>query len=375
MPVAALRAAHDRAHWEVPGRNLAVGVRMAGDTLDVHFLSRSVGELTWPILPPQDAVKAYILPMHEGVYVPTGDAGWRDYLAHRHGLSTTGDLSLPLWGLDCGTRTLTYILTNPFDNEMAFRTVGLGRGIEARLTHSFTRPWKVREYGVRISIGPANPIEPALRYRNWLVSTGHFVAMREKMTRVPEARKLLGAMHAYLWGDGISLQMLDALHAGGVDRCWLGADGWERLQAHPEVIRRAKALGYLIAPYDSYDSVHSPDAGPDDTWETAQFDRALYETGAIVGPDGRKRPGFQHKGYMLSPLVAQPYVERRVSGLRRTLASNSWFIDCDAFGELFDDYSPQHPASQADDVAARLRRMAWMRDTFGLVIGSEGGAT
>jgi hypothetical protein len=58
----------------------------------------------------------------------------------------------------------------------------------------------------------------------------------------------------------------------------------------------------------------------------------------------------------------------------RALPCNSWFIDCDAFGELFDDYSPLHPATQEEDMQARLARMAWIRDTHGLVVGSEGGS-
>jgi hypothetical protein len=53
---------------------------------------------------------------------------------------------------------------------------------------------------------------------------------------------------------------------------------------------------------------------------------------------------------------------------------DSWFIDCDAYGDLEDDYSPLHRATQEDDMRARLERMAWIRDTYGLVIGSERGA-
>jgi hypothetical protein len=53
---------------------------------------------------------------------------------------------------------------------------------------------------------------------------------------------------------------------------------------------------------------------------------------------------------------------------------NSWSIDCDAFGDLYDDYSPAHPATQEDDMNARLSRMAWVRDRIGAVIGSEGGS-
>ena len=77
---------------------------------------------------------------------------------------------------------------------------------------------------------------------------------------------------------------------------------------------------------------------------------------------------------MLSPLAARPAVEQRVTALMHEFRCNSWFIDCDAAGELYDDYSPRHPATQLADMAARLARMAWIRDTFTAVIGSEGGS-
>ena len=102
----------------------------------------------------------------------------------------------------------------------------------------------------------------------------------------------------------------------------------------------------------------------------------FYETGAIVNADGTKNRGFKKKGYHLSPLVAQPYVEDRVNGIVAQMPTdfNTWFIDCDAYGELFDDYSSSHPATQLDDMNARLARIAWIRDTHKMVVGSEGGA-
>jgi hypothetical protein len=178
------------------------------------------------------------------------------------------------------------------------------------------------------------------------------------------------------WGDGFSVKMMDAFAEAGLDRLWLGANSWQAGCNHPQAVARAEELGYLVGPYDSYDSVHDPDAGADDTWETAQFDRALYETGGMVKWNGEKRTGFQRKGYHLSPIAARPYVEKRVNGIFEVLPApfNSWFIDCDAYGNLFDDYSELHPGTAEDDMNARLDRMAWIRDTFRLVIGSERGA-
>ena len=170
------------------------------------------------------------------------------------------------------------------------------------------------------------------------------------------------------------MKMLERFAESGLDRLWLGVDSWQEGFRHPTAVAKAKELGYLVGPYDSYHSIHHPNEK--DTWETAQFDLSLYESGAIVNADGRKNRGFKKKGYHLSPIVAQPYVEARVDGIVAQMPTdfNSWFIDCDAYGELFDDYSTSHPATQVDDMNARLTRIAWIRDTYNMVVGSEGGA-
>ncbi len=172
------------------------------------------------------------------------------------------------------------------------------------------------------------------------------------------------------WGNGTSPKMIQQLVAAGFDRLWLGSDGWNGFIDRPETVAAAKRAGYLIGPYDSYHSIHRPNEP--DTWETTQFGPGLYESGAIVNADGSKRRGFKQKGFLLSPDAARPFVERRVSGLMAAFHANSWFIDCDGFGDYFDDYSDKHPATQQSDLQSRMARMAWIRDTYGTVIGTEG---
>lgn len=490
--------------WKLPDRSLEVAVRLEGEELLVGFHSEKEGSFTWPVVPPNAAVNGWILPMFEGVYVPADDAKWISFLEKQSPLSTTEGLGLPFWGLNCGDFTVTWILTNPFNNELTFENRN-GR-LGAQFKHEFTRNSTVKEFGFVIRVGKASPIEPAKIYRQWLQPRGEFVSMKEKIRRTPEAEKLLGAAHVYLWGDeilstddikdwkgfakqlatqgsatnaspgrhiwsamkpeirkmvaalggmqwidrytksqiaeelgrllarrdfyyvekpltrpsanlspadgerdavrglsvltdaevcrrncqllaaafpgllappedwgdGVSPKMISRLAAAGIDRLWLGVDGWDGLLRRPETVEAAKKHGYLIGPYDSYHSIHSPTATGDNTWPTAQFDQQLYDTGAIVQADGTKRKGFKQKGFVLSPAAARPYVEKRVGRLMNAFHANSWFIDCDGFGEYFDDYSEAHPATQQSDLRERCSRMAWIRDTHGAVIGSEG---
>ena len=494
--------------WKLPERSLTVHVEWIRDSLTIEFIhddpANDPQNFTWPVIENTESIRGYIFPFFEGSYVPKDDLTWRDFLRDRGPINTTAGLSMPFWGLDLGERTLTYILTNPFNNKIHFNetpTSDLGM----RVSHAFTPNWERKRYGVRLSLGTASPVAPAKQYRQWLIENGEFVSFAEKIKRVPEAEKLLGAAHVYLWGgkllsqydvtdwkafatelsfaddentvetvrklifsqlnteaqevlqdvartdsssnysrrvvsraisqqleksdfynasvwaamplapeteklvsrdvstlslmevyrrncllfyaafpdtlrhpdewgDGLSVKLLERLAESRLDRLWLGVDSWQDGFRHPTAVAKARELGYLIGPYDSYHSIHHPNEK--DTWETAQFDLSLYEAGAIVNADGTKNRGFKKKGYHLSPLVARPYVEDRVNGIVAQMPTdfNTWFIDCDAYGELFDDYSPSHPATQLDDMNARLARIAWIRDTHNMVVGSERGA-
>jgi hypothetical protein len=371
-PVEAVERTNSEVSWELSAKKVRVSFRTDGDALLVSFLSREPGEFTWPMVGEDPGVQAYILPLAEGSYVPSDDSRWLAHLVGLSPMSATEALSMPFWGLAFPDCTLTYMLTNQFNNALAFE--GCGGRTAMRFTHEFTRNWERKEYGFIIRVGPPSPLEPARQYRRWLTEEGQFVSLPDKIQQVPQAEKLLGAAHIYLWGDGVSVDMIEKLAALGCERLWLGLASWQGGFQHPDAIRSAKDVGYLIGAYDSYHGIHDPDS--QDASNTVRFDRHLYETGPILTADGSKIPGYLGRGYQLSPIAAWPYVKRRVTRLMADLPEpfNSWFIDCDAYGEVFDDYSELHPATQQDDVQARLHRMAWIRDTYGLVIGSEGGA-
>ena len=173
------------------------------------------------------------------------------------------------------------------------------------------------------------------------------------------------------WGGGVSLKQLEKFKENGLDRLWLGLDSWKDGARHPDFVKEAIKSGYLTGPYDSYHSIHDPE---NPGWETAVFDMDLYEKGPVVKADGTKKSGFMGRGYILSSLAALPYVKDRVSNIMNEITFNSWFIDCDAYGELFDDYSPFHRGKKEDDMNARCERMKWISESYNLVVGSEKGA-
>jgi len=500
-----LEQADRAARWKLPDQGLIVAVELDEKDLHVRIRSETERTFTWPVLKQQAPFEALIWPRAEGVYIPLDNTRWMSYLVEHGDWDTLESLSMPFWGFDGGNFMLTYIATCPYNNTIRFSREE--DTLRASFTHEFTRFQKPKEYGFVISLGQNNsPVEPAQRFRRWLIENGQFVSMQEKIKTIPRAERLLGAAHVYLWGDGlftrhdvparkwrplcqelirqaaqpqpsvgkrcklqmpaerweqvvqladtewpdkyqktevagaiseilarkdfyeprswsalalpdeatallarnrddlttaqrcrlnslllhaafanfmkapddwgdgVSTKMLERFKDAGFDRLRLCVSGWEGIEKRPDVAKRADEMGYLFGTYDSFHSIHDPALqGTDNTWPTAQFDKELYECGKILRKDGTPVGGFKGVGAKLSPLAARPYVEQRVRRNMANVAYSYYFVDCDAYGEVYDDYSPLHRAGQADDAAARIDRMRWIGETFRVPIGSEGG--
>ena len=174
------------------------------------------------------------------------------------------------------------------------------------------------------------------------------------------------------WGDGVSLDILNEMNNAGIKKAWIGLNEWKPAFINPDFVEKANEMGYLIAPYDDYHSIHQPGK---ESWNTAAFDdSSLYESATVSRKDGRKYAAFLGIGRKLNPTLALPLVMKRVDGiLNQGIKFNSWFIDCDGTGEFLDDYTTGRMTSQEDDQNARIKRMEWISHEKNMVIGTEVG--
>lgn len=173
------------------------------------------------------------------------------------------------------------------------------------------------------------------------------------------------------WGEGLSRKMIDALQGAGLRRLWLGVPEWKAGYAHPEAIAAARTAGYLIGPYDSYDTA-LPTNG-DASWTTAHLGEDAFRRCGVMKQDGSRQHGFKGNGVYTNPACVRPLMEARVRSLQQASGYNSWFLDVDATGMLFDDHDPAKRTSQRQDAANRVAGMRWLGRQLGIVVGSEGG--
>ncbi|MEQ7918924.1 glycoside hydrolase [Xanthomonas sp. WHRI 1810A] len=191
----------DRGVWQL-------AAQLDQRELRLSIKAREAGVLDF-LKQPGDAMgKALIWPLAEGHYVPRGDLVWQRFLVDQGPINTTQDLSLPLWGMDHGAFTLNWLMTNPFNNRLELSADADALAISAR--HAFTALDPTAPLTFRLVLGDADPLFGARRYRQWLMESGRYETLDDKLKNVPQGRKLLGAAHVYVWGNDL-LDVKDVL--------------------------------------------------------------------------------------------------------------------------------------------------------------------
>lgn len=353
---------------------ISVRIARKGERLSVRFESAKDATLDWPITGASANLSAFILPQGEGLYLPLNDPDWIRRFQDRC-LGLTGNLSMPFWSYATKGRTLTFHVSPEPRADLCIKAH------DSRLSATLSREFRALDGNVPLEIdigfGDASPLAPAFEYRARLIETGAFTRLVTKIERNPEVGRLLGAQHFYVWGEGRSPAFVADLVKLGLEAAWIGYDQDEfsgGMLAGPDTVKAARAAGFLIGPYDSFANAMDPKTGD----MVSRWPGDLYRAGCIVKKDGAAKTGFAGRGCELSsealtraeagPL--KPLTQRIDKMLRD--GANSYFLDVDAFGELYDDYSKAHPMTVFRDRENKLARMAQAR-ARGVVLGSEHG--
>ena len=475
-----LEVSSDRASWNWDNGAYTISASLKGGDLSLSIAAKAAGSLSVLRQPATAWGKGLVFPLAEGAYIPTGNEVWKNFLLERLAeFNTSQDMSLPLWGLDHEDFLLSWIVTNPFNNTARFARDG--DGLALSLEHEFTTLDFKTPMTMLLHLGDADPLAGAKRYREWLITEGKFEPLTDKIAKAPEAAKLIGATHTYLWGSGlitiddvndwakflvilkgdsklakdirqrfeseplavlkeirgkpyqyqqlvlvrafnaamdtlareswqtaapdvdvltyryaelrkevattfsaalksnpsrwgggVSVATMKKLQEADLQRLWIGlGEGWEGGLWHPEAIKAGVDAGYLVAPYDSYETALQKGDNP--SWATAHLGEAAYRDCAIRQKDGSLKAGFQQSGHYTQPDCVRPLMQKRIPALLSATPFNSWFLDAYATGMVFDSYPPAKPITQAQYAAGNEENMRWVGEKLKLPIGSEDG--
>ncbi|ESQ83229.1 hypothetical protein AEAC466_13335 [Asticcacaulis sp. AC466] len=357
----------DGAGWrwtDAEGRLITLSTE--GDALRLTLTVTGTTRLVWPLPAATDGT--WLIPDGEGMAYGAADPFWRAAYKTQRCLGGTTLLSFPAWSYLTKTRAVTYALGDGLASKLCVIDAD---GLQTRLSHDFSEGAGTLE--LLFALGAPEPLAPAHFFRQLMIDRHQHTTFADKA--VPDLPRLFGAPQAYVWGDGRDLAFLDDLKTLGIDRIVLSYDQNPRENktvVGPAYLKRAAAMGYLAGPYDAFDNGQPPATADS---PSAVWSDDLYPSGCIITADGKPKVGFANRGcYMSSEAIAR-HPGPSVTGARYAGhiadGANQVFIDVDAFGDFFADFSPDHPMTQAKDRANRLTRLNQGIDTYHLVIGSE----
>ena len=361
------------ATWDYSNLALQVSVSLESQGAKFTFVSAKEQTLQWPIAGLSKQAIALIVPDGEGLYLPSHDSFWLKKLSKQSAVS----LIMPFWAIQFPHFSVTTILADQDTANTVFIKQKAGQ-LYLVNRHYFSSREGFPVYQVHLHLTGSSPIDPALDYRNFLIEHNKFHSLRQKILMNANVDKLLGAFHIWLWGNGKNITFLDELSKLGIKRLWLGYDATPNISGFnidKRYIRKAEKLGYLIAPYDSFDNAQNP-ANADSL--TSRWPNHLWPQGCIRTRNHDILAGFGQRGCYLSAraLELREQKENNIAQHVQQLTgsgANSLFLDCDAADPLYEDYSAEHPMTRSQDQVARLSRMNYISYTKKLVLGSETG--
>ncbi|MFC4907719.1 glycoside hydrolase [Actinomadura gamaensis] len=360
------------ASWSYPSRGITVTAKAHAGRLVMRLHSDRAGDLRWPLTGTDRSTARLSVPTGEGLGIPVDDPFWNSAKARFAGsdIAMAGGMTMPFWGFQDGAHSANYIV--PTDIGTSLKFVSSGGRLHGETTHGFG---EAKDYDVEFSLGGASPVASAQDYRAWLAQHHRLGSLREKIARNPAAGKLVGAYHAYLWGPARSAASVQKMKRLGLDRMWLGYDsGADPMKR--DAVDAAKKDGYLVGPYDSFANAQDPKTADN---PSSKWPGGVYPDGCVRDAQGKPETGFGGRGcYLSSQYLKQQepskhYMAQRTKQMTAN-GADSYFLDVDAAGELYDDHSPSHPMTQAQDRANRIDRMQRLSGGDKLVLGSENAA-
>ncbi len=332
--------------------------------------------------------------------------------------------SMSWWGFQKGPSAMMIIVETPDDAAYKFSHPAGGPTVIGPRWRATLGKFGYPRTARMIFLGNGNYVTMAKRYRRYVMDTGQFVSLKDKIAREPRVAELIGTPHIRLHTftnyrpggyrydaahpeKNVSVVTFDQradqlrkLKARGIDRLYVCLAGWpyrgydrqhpDELPPSPEAggwdgLKRfndaMRDLHYVWALHDQYrdfytDSpsyqeqfaVHDEDTRPPLRFPGTRFGQT--KTGVIPGMDHWDGGAMSY----LSPRMELGHVEKNYR-LLFAHAVKPPGVYFDVFGYIppDEDFNPEHPSTRTDSMKARAACMRWARNNIGLV-GTEAAA-
>jgi len=364
--------------------------------------SARIKEVRWPKAFEPGDVDSTIIPAMQGMLLPRD---WPSKVYLYDPMSYGRGLYMPWWGAQKGRAAAILILETPEDAGCVMdHPAGGPTLMECRWVHSLGKLGYPRRARLAF-VDEGNYVTLAKRYRQYVIETGHFVSLREKIARSPLVGQLIGSPvvhtgilthiepessyydksdpaknHQVVTFDARA-EELKKLAEKGIKRAYVHLDGWGFRgydNLHPDILPPSPeaggwdgmkrladtcdALRYVFAIHDQYRDYY--------------HDAASYSESRTIIREDASRP-FESTWYggqqsILCSSFAPGYVKRNHQALLdHGIKVKGAYLDVFAVVPPDECYNPEHPVTRDDCLKYRGQCFDIVRAQLGVVSSEE----
>jgi hypothetical protein len=229
-----------------------------------------------------------------------------------------------------------------------------------------------------VFFGKGGYVAMAKRYRQYAREIGKFVPFTQKVKKVPNIDKLIGAANVWNWDTQDKAALVKEMQSAGMGRILWSAGG------SAEDVKALNALpDVLVGRYDIYQDVYYPEQMRKLGWKGKGTNGDAYPQDINwAGPtsnDWRHAWGVKAKDgtwtycATMCDSRAVPYERRNVTEELKTKPYTARFIDTTVASPWKECWNPAHPMTRSESRFWKMELLRILVDEFHLVCGSETG--
>jgi hypothetical protein len=333
--------------------------------------------------------------------------------------------SMSWWGFQKGNSAMMVIVETPDDASYQFsHPAGGPTVIGPRWRSQLGRFGYLRSARMAF-VDNGNYVQLAKRYRRYVMETGLFVSLREKIARTPLVAELFGipqtrvsilrnlvpssdrydtkdvAKNYSLTTFDERIKQLRELKAKGIDRLLVYVSGWPNLgydRQHPDplpppekaggwegmkrLINACHELGFQVIFHDQYRDYYLDAPSYNPQFAVHEEDESLPPQqfpGSRFGDSKQGRiPMMRHwdggpQAYLNARFQLGHLVKNYRLFTENGIKTQGIYIDVIGYVPPDQDFNPEHPTTHTDAMRGQIAMMNWSRQNLGIV-ATESGA-
>jgi|GEM_PF-1303279 len=299
------------------------------------------------------------------------------------GLDIRGESTMPFFGIVRQGHPCVAIITDFPAVDYEFRTLVRQNSDGFKRLCSTTPIWSFEKDRVNEPrhityqfLKKGGYVEVAKAYRQFLVNTGRYVTLEERIKQRPICHVNVNA--SSFWGAYSLKEMpnfMAQLKEAGVEKAVLHVankndfvGGWKRwpegmtsisgtTEEFKNVAEVARKIGYGFSPVDEYTPF--ADRGSD-------YDANLR----AMRRDGSFHSFEKEKTYFLCESQKLRFAQRDLPHVKEVIGECPYLLDCEGC-TMYECFDPRHPLTSRQQILARREVLTYIRNTMGCVV-SEG---